>query len=310
MAVFGAPIAYEDHGARAGLTALGIQEQMGEMATGVASRDGVDLRLRIGLNSGQVIAGDIGTTPLGYTTIGEHVGLAQRRKSVAPPGGVMLSAATARIVEDVATLCEMHMIDVKGAAGPVPAYCLLAMTGHGAVGRRHTSTLVGREWELSALTGMLHRAVGGRGCLVGLVGPAGVGKSRLVAETVSVARDLEVAVFWAFCESHAAEVPFRAIAALLRTAFGIDGLDAESARTRVRDRVPDADPEDLLLLDDLLGIRDPGREVPDIAADARRRRITTLVNAAYLGRSTPAVYVIEDAHLIDPTSESMLAEFL
>ncbi len=310
MAVFGAPIAYEDHGARACLTALGIQEQMGEMAAGVASRDGVDLSLRIGLNSGQVIAGDIGSTPLGYTTIGEHVGLAQRMESVAPPGGVMLSASTARIVEDVATLGEVQMVHVKGAAGPVPAYCLVAMTGHDALGHRHTSTLVGRDWELSALTGMLHRAVGGRGCLVGLVGPAGVGKSRLVAETVSVARDLEVEVFSAFCESHAAEVPFRAIAALLRTAFGIDELDAASARIRVRDRVPDADPEDLLLLDDLLGIRDPGGDVPDIAADARRRRITTLVNAAYLGRSTPAVYVIEDAHWIDPTSESMLAEFL
>ena len=163
---------------------------------------------------------------------------------------------------------------------------------------------------MGALTGMLHRAVGGHGCLVGLVGPAGIGKSRLVAETASIARSLGVEVFSAFCESHAAEVPFRAIAALLRTAFGINELDAESARNRIRDRVPDVDPEDLLLLDDLLRIRDPGHDVPDIAADARRRRLTTVVNAAYLGRSTPAVYVIEDVHWIDPISESMLADFL
>ncbi|HET7665592.1 MAG TPA: adenylate/guanylate cyclase domain-containing protein [Mycobacterium sp.] len=310
MAVFGAPIAYEDHGARACLAAMGIQEQMAQIAAGVASRDGIDLRLRIGLNSGQVIAGDIGSTSLGYTTIGEHVGLAQRMQSVAPPAGVMLSDSTARIVADVATLAEPEMAYIKGATEPVPAHRLLAMTEHHEIAGRHASTLVGREWEVGALTGMLHRAVDGHGCLVGLVGPAGIGKSRLVAETASTARSLGVEVFSAFCESHAAEVPFRAIAALLRTAFGIKELDAESARNRIRDRVPAVDPEDLLLLDDLLGIRDHGQDVPEIAADARRRRLTNLINAAYLGRSTPAVYVIEDVHWIDPVSESMLADFL
>ncbi len=310
MAVFGAPVAYEDHGARACLAALGIQEQMAQIAAGVASRDGIDLRLRIGLNSGQVIAGDIGSSSLGYTTIGEHVGLAQRMESVAPPGGVMLSDSTARIVADVATVAQPETAYIKGATEPVRAHRLLAMTDHHELGGRHTSTLVGREWEVGALTGMLHRAVGGHGCVVGIVGSAGIGKSRLVSETASIARRLGAEVFSAFCESHGAEIPFRAIAALLRTAFGVDELDAESARKRIRNRVAGFDPEDLLLLDDLLGIRDPLLDIPDIAVDARRRRITTLVNAAYLGRSTPAVYVIEDAHWIDPTSESMLADFL
>jgi adenylate cyclase len=310
MAVFGAPIAYEDHAARACLAALGIQEQMAQIAAEVTRRDGVDLRLRIGLNSGQVIAGDVGSASLGYTTIGEHVGLAQRMESVAPAGGVMLSESTARMVEDVAALAEPEMVHIKGATDAVPAHRLLAMTGHHELGGRHASTLVGREWEVGALSGMLHRSVGGHGCLVGVVGPAGIGKSRLVAETALIARNLGVDVFSAFCESHAAEVPFRVVAALLRTAFGIDELSAASARKQVRERVSGVDPEDLLLLDDLLGIRDPGQDVPDIAADARRRRLTTLVNAAYLGRSTPAVYVIEDVHWIDPVSESMLADFL
>ena len=222
----------------------------------------------------------------------------------------MLSESTARIVEDVAALAEPEMVHIKGAADPLPAYLLLAMAGHHELGVRHASTLVGREWEVGALSGMLHRALGGHGCVVGVVGPAGIGKSRLVAETASIARSLGVDVFSAFCESHAAEVPFRVVAALLRTAFGIEELSAESARERIRDRIPAVDPEDLLLLDDLLGIRDPAQDVPDIAADARRRRLTTLVNAAYLGRSTPAVYVIEDVHWIDPISESMLADFL
>ena len=93
-------------------------------------------------------------------------------------------------------------------------------------------------------------------------------------------------------------------------ATGVRGLDGPAARDRVRARVPDADPEDLLLFDDLLGIADPEVELPKIDPDARRRRLTALVNAASLARHTPAVYVIEDAHWIDEVSESMLADFL
>ena len=96
----------------------------------------------------------------------------------------------------------------------------------------------------------------------------------------------------------------------MRAATGVEGLDAQAARDRVRDRVPDADPEDLLLFDDLLGIADPNAALPKIDPDARRRRLTALVNAASLARETPAVYVVEDAHWIDEVSESMLADFL
>jgi adenylate cyclase len=136
------------------------------------------------------------------------------------------------------------------------------MTDHRELGGLQASTLVGREWEVGAMTGVLHRAVGGQGCVVGIVGPAGIGKSRLVSETASVARRLGAEVFSVFCESHAAEVPFRVVAALLRTAFGINELSAESARRRVRERVSSANPEDVLLLDDLLGIRDPALPYP------------------------------------------------
>src|SRR6202030_4505606 len=93
-------------------------------------------------------------------------------------------------------------------------------------------------------------------------------------------------------------------------ATGVEGLDGQTARDRVRDRVPGADAEDLLLLDDLLGIADPNTPLPAIDPDARRRRLTALLNAASLARETPAVYVVEDAHWIDEVSESMLAEFL
>ena len=106
MAVFGAPVALEDHALRACLAALGIQDQTQELAAEVARHDGRELQLRIGLNSGQVIAGEIGTGATGYTTIGEQVGMAQRMESVAPPGGVMLSESTARLVEDLAVLAN------------------------------------------------------------------------------------------------------------------------------------------------------------------------------------------------------------
>src|SRR5271170_1176978 len=125
---------------------------------------------------------------------------------------------------------------------------------------------------------------------------------------MAAARGVEV--FTAFCESHTSQVPFHAVARLLRAATGVEGLDPQTARDRVRDRVPDADPEDLLLLHDLLGVADPNAPSPAIDPDARRRRLTALLNAASLARETPAVYVVEDAHWIDEVSESMIADFL
>ncbi len=99
------------------------------------------------------------------------------------------------------------------------------------------------------------------------------------------------------------------MARLLRAATGVEGLDEQTARDRVRDGIPEADPEDLALFDDLLGIADPDSPLPPIDPDARRRRLTALVNAASLARKTPAVYVVEDAHWIDEVSESMLDDF-
>ncbi|MGB9305977.1 MAG: adenylate/guanylate cyclase domain-containing protein [Mycobacterium sp.] len=310
MAVFGAPVALEDHAVRACMAALGVQEEATRLAAEVQDRDGVDLRLRVGLNSGQVIAGEIGSGSFGYTAVGEQVGMAQRMESVAPPGGVMLSASTARLVDGAADLTEPELVQIKGAHEPVAAYRLLGIEErHRSVGRAE-SDLVGRRWELSAVESLLDRAVDGHGAVVGVVGPPGIGKSRLVRELSAMAGSRGVEVFTAFCESHTSQVPFHAVARLLRAATGVEGLDGQTARDRVRDRVPDADPEDLLLLYDLLGIADPNAPLPAVDPDARRRRLTALVNAAALARETPAVYVIEDAHWIDEVSESMVADFL
>jgi class 3 adenylate cyclase len=310
MAVFGAPMALEDHGVRACLAGLAIQEEAKQLAVEVQDRDGMELQLRVGLNSGQVIAGEIGSGPFGYTAVGEHVRMAQRMESVAPPGGVMLSASTARLVDDAAALSGPEMLRIKGADQPVSAHRLLGIREEHRAVERTESNLVGRQWEMAAAEGLLQRAVDGHGAVVALVGSPGIGKSRLSREIASIAAARDVDVFTAYCESHTTDIPFYVVARLLRAATGVDGLDSRVARDRVRDRVPDADPEDLLLFDDLLGIADPNAPLPAIDPDARRRRLTALVNAASLARQAPAVYVVEDAHWIDEVSESMIADFL
>ncbi|MDT5187130.1 MAG: hypothetical protein QOI29_5288 [Mycobacterium sp.] len=309
MAVFGAPAALEDHAVRACMAALGVQEEAKRLAAEVQDRDGVDLRLRVGLNSGQVIAGEIGSGSFGYTAVGEQVGMAQRMESVAPPGGVMLSASTARLVDGAAALGEPEMVRIKGAEEPVAARRLLGMGDQHRAISHAESKLVGRRWEMSAVAGLLERAVAGQGAVVGVVGSPGIGKSRLVREVSAMADADDIDVFTAFCESHTSQVPFHAVARLLRAATGVEGLDEQTARDRVRDGIPEADPEDVLLFDDLLGIADPNAPLPAIDPDARRRRLTALVNAASLAREAPTVYVVEDAHWIDAVSESMLADF-
>jgi adenylate cyclase len=304
MAVFGAPIALEDHAFRACMAALDIQGQ-------VTRRDGkgVDLQLRIGLSSGQVIAGEIGSGGAGYTAIGEQVGMAQRMESVAPPGGVMLSESTAPLVEGAAKLGEPEPVHIKGADAAVPAYRLLAISEHRSVARRDAA-LVGRRWEMAALAGILDAAVDGHGSVVRICGPPGIGKSRTVREFSALAAARGIEVFTACCESHTTDVPFHAVANLLRATTGATGLDPGRARVQVRTQVPHADPEDLLLFDDLLGIADPDMPSPQIDPDARRRRLTALVNAASLARTEPELYIVEDVHWIDEVSEAMLADFL
>ena len=310
MAIFGAPVALEDHAIRACLAAVGVQEEAKRLAVEVRERDGVDLQVRVGLNSGQVIAGEIGSGSLGYAAIGEQVGMAQRMESVAPPGGVMLSESTARLVEHTVTLAEPEQVRIKGADDPVPARRLVAIGPRdGPVGRAE-APLVGRRQEMAALDAMTDQALGGRGGVVNVVGSPGIGKSRVAREAAALAAGRGVEVFWAFCESHAREVPFHAVTRLLRAGYGVADLDDLAARARVREQLPDADAQDLLLLDDLLGIADPDVALPQIDPDARRRRLTALVNATSLARTEPALFIIEDAHWIDAVSESMLADFL
>ena len=307
MALFGAPIALEHHAYRACLAALEIQQVARQVAVDVARRDGIDLQVRVGLNSGEVIAGEVGATHLGYTAVGEQVGMAQRMESAAPPGGVMLSESTARLVEDRAVLGERETVHIKGVDVGVPARRLLAADLEHRQKAHHESRLVGRQSEKDAVTRLLDQTGRGEGAIVAVTGRPGVGKTRLVRESVETAASRGFEVFVTYCESHTRDVPLYVISRLLRAIFGIVGLTPEEARVRVRSQIPEAGAEDLLLLDDLLGIC--GAPCPDVNPDARRRRLIELIKTISRARPGAAVYVVEDAQWIDDVSEKLLADF-
>jgi adenylate cyclase len=308
MAVFGAPIALEDHAVRACLAALDLQQEVRQFAAEVHRSDGLRLQLRVGLNSGQVIAGEIGSGPGSYTAIGSHVGMAQRMEAAAPPGGVMLSGSTAHLVDGVLEMGGPEKVRIKNSDAPVPARRLLSAFQSASRGR-FESTLIGRDAEVCALAGHLETALGGGGGVVGVRGPPGIGKSRLIAEALRLGRRRGIGVVSTFCEAHARQVPFHAAARLFRNLTGVGNLHGQAARDCVREQLPGTDPAELLLLDDLLGIRESEIALPAIGPDARRRRLSALLTAASAARP-PAVYVVEDAHWIDEASESTIAEFL
>ena len=164
---------------------------------------------------------------------------------------------------------------------------------------------------MDRLVGFLERSIAGQGCVVSVTGPAGIGKSRLIEEVAATARTRGVEVFSTFGESHASDIPFHAVARLLRAVAGLRASTMTPRASGFGHRCPDADPQDLLLLDDLLGIA--GATMSRRPASTRTldgRGWPRLINAMSLARTQPAVYVIEDAHWVDEISESMLADFL
>lgn len=307
MALFGAPQALEDHARRACLAALDIQAQVAGIDSVVAHRAGIVLRLRVGINSGLVIAGDIGSAPIAYTALGGHVGMAQRMESVAGPGGIMLSESTARLVDNDFLLDAEELVHIKGSDQPVRARRLLSARERRR--SRSTSRLVGRQSEIELMTALLDRALDRLGSVVTVQGPPGVGKTRLISESITAATERGFDVFSTYCESHTREIPFHVISRLLRAIFAIGGVEPAAARSTVRAAIDHGDDQDLLLLDDLLGIRGPDTPLPEVSPDARRRRLIELMIQIASASRRPTVYVVEDVHWIDEVSESMLTEF-
>ena len=215
----------------------------------------------------------------------------------------MLSDSTARLVEGAAVLGELQLVRIKGAGDTVPARRLLSVAAQQQRSGVSYSTLVGRDWELTTLGAILDRSMTGRGSVVTVVGPPGIGKTRLTAEAAQLAKNRGIEVFSTFCESHASEVAFHVVARLLRIAgCGLD--DRRSARSPTPIR------RTCCCSMTCWGLPLRTWSCPISSADARRRRLTALINSAQLARKEPAVFVVEDAHWIDEVSESMIADFL
>lgn len=309
MALFGAPVALEDHAKRACIAALEIQGAAKRMAFEVRRRDNIELQMRVGLNSGEVVAGEIGLGPGRYTAVGHPVGMAQRMESAASPGGVLCSASTARLVEGVTELGPTESVAIKGETTPMPARRLLSVPVQELVIGRDEGPMFGRDAELAELVGLFdsHSA-----SPIGVVGQPGIGKSRLVREFAVRLENGGADIVVARCDAHTTQVPLRALSRMLRAMFGVDRLDKIAARGQVMSRLPESlakDADTAQILFDLLGIADPDGPAVALTLDARRHRLVAAMAKATELRLCPTVFILEDVHWIDTASEATVAEF-
>ena len=321
MALFGAPLAHEDHARRACAAALHLGAEIRLYARDLRLAEGLNFSVRMGLNSGEVVVGTIGDDlHMDYTALGATVGLAQRMEQLAEPGKVYLTEHTARLVEGFFRLEELGRFSVKGLRDRVRVY---ELEGPGPLKTRldvsrarGLSRFVGRVEETAALEAALRRAVEGRGGVVGIVAEAGVGKSRLCYEFIERTRARGLTAHQAHCVAHGRMVPFLPILELLRGYFGISEQDGnEAGRRKIAGTVLLLDPElteSLPLLFDFLGVPDPERRAQRMDPEARQRRLCALFTRLVQARSRrePSVLLVEDLHWVDGGSEVFLAELV
>lgn len=308
MALFGAPAALEDHALRACIAALELQMVAADLARELRCTDDIELSVRIGLNSGQVITGEIGSGPGRYTAVGHSVGMAQRMESAACPGAVLCSQSTAQLVERSVKLGPATDVRIKGCDEPVPARQVLGVRSDQMILGRDEGALVGRAEELSRLNRLFDA---GRTGLIGVIGEAGIGKTRLVTEFTDSAADRKVRVVVTRCEAHIGAVGFHTLAHLIRAMFGIDaGLSRVEARSRVVSQVPGLhiESDDARILFDVMGLQDEGDPV-ELGAGGRRRRLADMMVRALSAQPVRTVFVVEDAHWIDGPSDDVIAAF-
>jgi class 3 adenylate cyclase len=315
MALFGAPIAHEDHAQRACAAALEMARELGALAEDVRRERGLDFAVRMGLNSGEVVVGRIGDDlRMDYTAQGHVVGLAARVQQLAPPGGISVTEHTARLAAGFFDLLDRGEQSLKGASVPVRVFDL---RGPGPIrsrlerSRAHGfSRFVGREHELALLERALDEAQSGRPKVVLITAEPGAGKSRLCHEFVERSRG--VALHYARALSHGRMLPFHAIVALARSLFGVhDGASVEDIRGAVGRGLASAqsvDPAALAFWLELLGAPDSALAPSELEPEARRTRLfqslCDLVRArARRGRT---VLWIEDLHWLDRASEAAL----
>ena len=321
MALFGAPIAHEDHAARACFAALHIGDLVAGYAGELRRAKGLNFTVRIGINSGEVVAGGIGEDEKPeYTAVGHTVGLAQRMEALAEPGKAYLTEHAAKLAEGYLELEDLGEFKVKGASRPLRVY---ELKGAGSARsrldlsrERGLSRFVGRSEEMEALEQALERANEEKGAVIGVVADPGVGKSRLCHEFAERCRAEGLEVYEAQAQAHGVEIPFLPVLQMLRGYFGIEDRDSERvAREKIAGRLLLLDSgfsEDLPLVFDFLGVPDPDRPPPQVSAEARQRLLRGVIRRLYRvpGRGQAVVNVIEDLHWMDEGSETFLAEMV
>ena len=317
MALFGAPITHEDHARRAALAAFGLRKALKEHRTEMGELQGVELKVRMGLNTGWVVVGGIGDhLRKDYTAIGDTTNLAARLQQIAEPGEILLSEAASRVLQGV-TLEALAPVQVKGKEEPVRAFRLLGLEAVSSeevvLGAASRTPFVGRRREMALLEELRDRAEGGEGQVLGIAAEAGSGKSRLLYELRLRLRNRPVLWLAGRCLSYGARTPYLPLLYMLRNEWGIN--EAEDSAT-VADKaaaglgrsgmdVEEALPYFLCLL----GVKDDSGKLKDLSAQALQTRIFGLLRQWILstGKDHLVILEIEDLHWIDETSEEFLA---
>jgi class 3 adenylate cyclase/tetratricopeptide (TPR) repeat protein len=318
MALFGAPIAHEDHAHRACWAALHLRDELGRYGDELRRSAGHSFSVRTGLNSGEVVVGRIGDDGrMDYTAQGHTVGLAQRMEALAAPGQVYLTAHTRDLVAGYFALRDLGSFQLKGLGAPLGVY---ALEGAGPLRTRldrsrarGLSRFVGRGDEMRILETALERARRGDGQAVGIVGEAGVGKSRLCYEFLQRCRGRGRDVLEARGVAHGRSIPLLPLLELMRQFFRISERDDDQvARERIAGRLLLLDEgfrDALPLLFEFLGVPDPVRPAPRMDPDARQRQLFALTRRliqAPPGEADPTVVLVEDLHWVDAATEAFI----
>jgi class 3 adenylate cyclase len=321
MPRFGAPIAHEDHAQRACYTALQLSDEVRRYADELRRERGLSFSARMGINSGEVVVGKIGDDlRMDYTAQGQTVNVASRVEEVAAPDRAYLGENTAKLVEGYFELRSLGAFDLKGVREPVPVYELQGIgklrTRLDVSRARGFSRFVGRAEEMRALEAALARAEKGNPQIIGIVGDAGVGKSRLCFEFLERCRARGTMAQETHGVSHGKAIPFLPILKLFRSFFGITERDSDAtAREKIAGRLLLLDEtfrETLPVLFDFLGVASPDDPAPRMDPEARQRQLFAVVRGVIQARAglETTVALLEDLHWFDGGSEAFLEPLL
>jgi class 3 adenylate cyclase/tetratricopeptide (TPR) repeat protein len=317
MSIFGAPIAHEDHAARACYAALAMQSAMHPYADQVRSAQGIEMQIRVGLNSGEVVVRTIGNDlHMDYSAVGPTTHLAARMEQLARPGSVRLSSSTLRLVEGLVRVNELGPIPVKGMTEPVEVF---ELTGASTIRRRLQAAVargltkfVGRDTEIEALNQALERARTGHGQIVAAVGEAGVGKSRLMYEFVHSHRTQGWLVLESASVSYGKATPYFPVVDLLKRYVHVeDGDDGRTIRAKVTGHILTLDESLQETIPALLSLLDVlPEDSPFLQLDPSQRRQRTLDGLKRIllreSQVQPLLLVFEDLHWIDSETQALL----